>query len=817
MGSLGNDIKHSVHMFIKAPAFTLAAVAALTLGIGANTAIFTVVSAVLLKPLSYPDADRIVEFLLTSPSGNNPIGSIPKFHLWQQQTSIFQEVAAYDFAGPGFNITGDRAEQVHGLHVTEGYFRLFGAPVMLGRTFTPQEDLPGGGKVVVLSYGLWQRKFGGNANVIGSALSLGNEPYTILGVIGESFQSDPEAEIWLPFQFEPNSTNQGHYFQVSGLLKPGVTLAEANAQMKLAASQFLRTYPEEDSQQGFAVEPLRDSIVGEVRKSLLVLLGSVGLVLLIACANVANLVLVRATGRKREFAIRSALGAGRARIIRQLLLESVLLSVTGGILGLILGFLGVRVLLAVSPADLPRIGENGTAIGVDWRVLAFTLAVSLVTGILFGLFPAFSTSRSDLNSPLKESSNRFGTGFRQSKARSLLVVSEVSLALVLLIGSALLIRTFLALRSVSPGFDSHHVLTMEMSLTGDRYQKTAAVGRLSREGRDRLNAIPGVEESASTCCLPIQGQFGLPFLIVGRPPLEAKDTPDAGWMSASPGYYRVFKIPILRGRDFSDSDTAAAPGVVIINQALAKKYWPKENPVGQQIIIGKGVGPEFEEPARQIIGVVGDTHEGGLGRDPDPLLVVPAAQVTDGMTALNARIVPMRWVVRTRGDLHQSIPAISEQLRQASGGFPVAQVRPMEEVVARSIARQSFNMLLLTIFGALALVLAAIGIYGLMAYSVQQRTQEMGIRMALGADRAAIRNLVVWQGMQLAIIGVLCGIAAGFALTRLIASFLFGVKFWDPTVFVIVPLILTAVAFVAVWLPATRASRLDPMQALRVE
>jgi putative ABC transport system permease protein len=817
MGSLWNDIKHSVHMFIKNPGFAIAAVAALALGIGANTAIFTVVNAVLLKPLSYPDADRIVAFLLTSPDGNNPIGSIPKFHIWQQQTSVFKEVAAFDFAGPGFNITGDRPEQIHGIHVTEGYFRLFGAPVMLGRTFTPQEDAPNGGKVVVLSYGLWQRKFGGDPKVIGNALSLGNEPFTIIGILGQDFLSDPEADIWLPFQFEPNSTNQGHYFQAVGLLKPGVTLAQANAQMKLAARQYLRAYPSADPQQSFAVEPLRDTIVGDVRKSLLILLGAVGLVLLIACANVANLLLVRATGRKREFAIRSALGASRARIIHQLLTESVLLSFTGGILGLVLGFIGVRALLAISPAGLPRIGEDGAAIGVDWRVLAFTLAISLFTGILFGLFPAFSASHSDLNSSLKESSNRSATGFRQSKARSLLVISEVSLAIVLLIGSALLIRTFAALRGVSPGFDSHHVLTMEMSLTGDRYQKTAGVAQLSRDGRDRLNAIPGVEESASTCCLPIQGQFGLPFLIVGRPPVEEKDTPGAGWMSASPGYYGVFKIPILRGRDFAESDTAAAPGVVLINQTLAKKYWPKENPVGQQIIIGKDVGPEFEEPARQIIGVVGDTHEGGLDRDPGPLMIVPAAQVTDGMTALNARIVPMRWVVRTRGDPVRAIPVISEQLRQASGGFAVARVRPMDEVVARSTARQSFNMLLLTIFGTVALVLAAIGIYGLMAYSVQQRTQEMGIRMALGADRATIRNLVVWHGMKLAVVGVVLGIAASFGLTRLIASFLFGVKSWDPIVFVVVPVILSAVALLAVWLPATRAAKLDPMQALRVE
>ncbi len=817
MGNLWHDVKHSLHMFIKNPGFTIAAVAALALGIGANTAIFTVVNAVLLKPLSYPNADRIVQFLNTGPEGNWDGASIPKFHNWQQQTSVFQEAAAYDFEGPGFNLTGDRPELIHGLHVTEGYFRLFGAPVLLGRTFTPQEDAPGGGKVVVISYGLWQGKFGGNPKIVGQSLSLGNEPFTILGVLGRDFRSDPEADIWVPFQFEPNSTNQGHYFQAAGLLRPGVTLAQANAQMKLAGDRFKRTYPEADRKASFGVEPLRDTVIGDARKSLLVLLGAVGMVLLIACANVANLLLVRATGRKREFAIRSALGAGRARIVRQLLTESVLLSVTGGILGLILGFAGVRALLAISPAGLPRIGEDGSNVGVDWRVLVFTLGVSLLTGILFGLFPALSASRTDLNSTLKESSNRSGTGFRQSKARSLLVVSEISLALVLLIGSALLIRTFLALRAVNPGFDPHHVITMEMSLTGDRFQKTVGVAQLTRAGRERLNAIPGVEVAASTCCIPLEGGFGLPFTVVGRPPVKPGEEQGVGWMNASPGYFDVFKIPILRGRAFKESDSTGAPGVVLINEAMAKKYWPKEDPVGQQIIIGKGVGPEFDEPARLIVGIVGDIHDGGLNRDPRPVMIVPQAQVTDGMTALNARIGPVGWVIRTHGDPHQDLALIIEQLRQASGGFPVAHVRTMDEVVVRSTARDSFNMLLLTIFGAAALVLAAIGIYGLMAYSVQQRTQEIGIRMALGADRATIRKLVVWQGMRLAVVGVVVGIAAAFGLTRFIASFLFGVKSWDPLVFVTVPVILAAVALVAVWLPATRASKLDPMQALRVE
>jgi predicted permease len=809
--------KHSLHMFSKNPGFTLAAIAALALGIGTNTAIFTVVNAVLLKPLTYPDSDRIVQFQITSPDGSDAVASIPKFFKWKAQTSVFQDVAAYDFGGPGFNLTGGSPEQVQGLHVSEAYFRLFGAPVMLGRTFTAQEDSPDGGKVVVLSYGLWKRRFGSNPNIVGTTISLGNEGYTVVGVLGKSFFSDPQTDILLPFQFDPNSANQGHYFLASGRLKPGVTLAQANAMLKVAADQFRRQYPDAlGPKDSFAVQPLRDSIVSDVRSSLLIMLGAVSLVLLIACANVANLLLIHATGRKREFAIRAALGAGRARIILQLLTESVLLSVTGGILGLLLGYFGVRALLALSPGDIPRIGEHGAAVGIDWRVLAFTLGVSLFTGILFGLFPAIAASRPDLNSTLKESSNRSGTGFRQSKARSLLVISEVSLALVLMIGATLLIRTFLAIRSVNPGFRSDHVLTLQMSLTGDKYQKTIGVAQLSRNGRERLDAIPGVEVSATTCCLPLEGGYGLPFDVVGRPPQKGQQD-GAGWMSASPGYFQAFKIPILRGRDFTEQDSTGAPGVVLINEAMAKHYWPKENPVGQQIVIGKETGPQFAEPARQIIGVVGDIHDGGLNRDPRPLMIVPLAQVQDGMTALMARIGPVEWLLRTHTDPHQFVATVTDQLRQASGGFPVSHVRAMDEIVIRSTARESFNMLLLTIFGAAALILASIGIYGLMAYSVQQRTQELGIRMALGADRGRIRNLVVRQGMQLAIIGVVVGIAAAFGLTRLIASFLFGVKSWDPIAFVSIPILLLLVALAAVWLPATRAAKLDPMQALRVE
>jgi predicted permease len=573
----------------------------------------------------------------------------------------------------------------------------------------------------------------------------------------------------------------------------------------------------EDARMAPNLRTLKQDVVGDVGKVLWVLMGSIILVLLVACANVANLLLVRATGRKREFAIRAAMGASRARVIRQLLTESVLLALLGGALGLALGFLGVRWLLAISPAGLPRIGEDGAAVAVDWRVLGFTLAIACATGILFGLFPAFSVSRTDLNSTLKESSNRAGTGFRQGKTRSVLVITEVALALVLLVGAALLIRTFVALRAVNAGFDPHNVLTMEMSMNGDRFSKTAAIAQLSREGRQRLDAIPGVESSAFTCCLPVDGQFGLPFAIAGRPVDPSKGQQGAGWMQASPDFYKVFRIPVLRGREFTDADTGSSPSVVIINEAFEKQYFPKENPIGQQILIAKGMGPPFEEPARQIVGVVGNTHDGGLDQDTPPLMIVPDSQVLDAMTALNAKIVPLRWAVRTHGDPKQLSAAIAEQLRQASGGFPVAHIRSMEEIVSRTTSRQTFNMMLLSIFGAIALVLAAIGIYGLIAYSVQQRTQEIGIRMALGADRAMIRRLVVWDGMRLTLIGMVLGIGASFGLTRLIASFLFGVKTWDPTAFIAVPMVLAAVALAAVWLPAMRASRVEPMMALRVE
>ena len=821
MNQLWQDLKFALRTLAKSPGFTVVAVLTLALGIGANVAIFSVVNTVLLKPLPYPDPDRIVMFTNTGPAGEFPGGSATKFNAWRETTSVFQNVSAYRFSLVNIG-GGSFPEQIHSGVASADFFTLFGVPVARGRTFSAAEDRPGGGHVVVISDGMWKRQFGSDPQIVGKKISLDGEPYDVIGILGPSFDNrsfDPIPDVWLPFQIDPDSIDQANYFVVAGRLKPGVMIGTARAQLQVVADEFRRKFAGINAlgpKGSFGVKPIIEVMVGNVRSSLLILVGAVSFVLLIACANVANLLLIRATGRKREIAVRTAMGAGRGRIVRQLLTESVVLSMAGGALGMMLGIVGIRALLAVRPGGISRIGQDGSLVTFDWRVLFFTILVSLIAGVLFGLIPALQASRTDPTTALKEGSGRSGTGFRQNKARSLLVVSEMALALILLAGSALLIRTYVALRNVNPGFDSHNVLTMRMSLTGPRFQKTAALAQLIRDGVQRVSALPGVAVATATCCIPLENGYGLPFAIVGRP--AESPPPGGGWLLISSGYFDVFKIPVLRGRAFTDRDEAGASPVVIINQVLARKYWPNGDPLNDRIVIGKGVGPEFEgDPPRQIVGVVGDVHGGGIDRDPGPTMYIPEAQVLEGENALGLRITPLAWVIRTSVDPRSLSTPIQDELRQASGGFPVGAIRTMDEVVARSTARQDFNMLLMSVFAGSALLLAAIGIYGLMSYSVQQRTQEIGIRMALGAESSSVRTMVVLQGMRLALIGVVVGIAAAFGLARFMGSFLFGVRPWDPAAFITVPIILCAVAFIAAWVPALRASRVDPMVALRHE
>jgi predicted permease len=815
-----NDFRHSLRIFLQSPAFTITSVAALALGIGANTAIFSVIDTVLLRPVPYPDPERVVAFLLTFPEGTGRGVSATKFNLWREQTSTFQDVTAYRYSA--VNLTGvENPEQVQAGRVSSSYFRLFGLPIARGRGFTTSEDRPMGNRVAVLADALWKHRFGADPHIIGKRISLSGDSYEIVGVVAAGFKTevDPPVDVYLPFQIDPNSTEQAHYFIAAGRLKPGITLGMAKAQLQLVANEFRRKYPDSGAmgpKDGFSVLPMQQALAGDVGPSLFVLLGAVSLVPLIACSNVANLLLVRATGRKREIAIRAAMGAGRGRIIRQLLTESIVLSVAGGALGLALGFVSIRALLAVNPGDIPRIGSHGANIAIDWRVLVFTVLVTLVTGILFGLIPAFQASRADLSITLKESGGRSGTSFRQNKVRSLLVIAEIALALVLLVGAGLLIRTLAVLRSVNPGFDAHHVLTMRMSLSDARFGTAAAQTQLVRDGVERIRALPGVISASAGCCVPLNDAYGLPFIVVGRP-LEGPNHGGGEWLTISPSYFDLFKIPILRGRAFTDRDEGGAAPVVVINQAMAKQFWPNSDPLNDRLIIGKGVGPAFEEPPRQIVGIVGDVRDEGLNRDPPPTMYIPASQVKDELVALNRNIRSMAWFIRTRTDPLPLSAAIQKELQQSSSGLPVASVRSMDEVVQRSTAREDFNMLVLTVFAGVALLLASIGVYGLMAYSVEQRTQEIGIRMALGAEAGDVRRLIVVQGMGLALIGVVTGVGAAFGLTRFIASFLFGVTTRDPVVFVGVPLLLILVALAAVWFPSLRATRIDPMDALRYE
>src|SRR5215204_4830440 len=817
------DLTHSLRMFRQSPAFTLAAVAALTLGIGATTAIFSVVNAVLLKPLSVPDAERVVVFMNVGPGGGGPAASPAKFEHYRQQSDVVQDVSAItqgvmNYTGGGF------PEQIKSGRTTANLFKLLAARFELGRGFTPDEDSPRAAKTTVLSREFWERRFNADPNIVGKSISLGGEPYTIVGVLDtfdfREFGVVPQ--VWVLFQFDPNTADQGHYFRAIGRLKPGVTLQQANDRLKASADAYRKKFANGiGPQASFGVRPIRQVIVGDqTRQSLMIYGGAVSFVLLIACANVANLLLVRATGRRREIAVRAAIGGTRGRIIRQLLTESVVLSLAGGVLGLALGWAGIRALLSINTANLPRVGDAGSYVGLDSRVVLFALGVSLLTGIVFGLIPALQSSKTDLTTTLKESAGRSGTGFRQNKVRSVLVVVEVALAMVLLIGSALLIRTAVALGRVDPGFDSHNVLTLKMSLKGAQFEKAEAVEQVVRNGVEKLRSIPGVVNASATCCVPLQGGYGLPFLIVGRPLAADSQGPfhgDGGWMTVSPGYFEVFKIPVKRGRLFTERDTSTSTSVVVINEAMARQYWPKADPLADRLVIGKGVMREFaEEGERQIIGVVADIKSNGLDSEPQPQMWIPQAQVPDAANALNVSLTPISWIVRTQVPPQSLSGAIQDQLRQATG-LPVADVRSMDEIASLSVSRQKFNMWVMTVFGGCALLLAAIGIYGLMAYSVEQRTQEIGIRLALGAQAAQVRKMVVTQGMLLALAGVVIGLATSFGLARLITTFLFGVTARDPLVFAGVPALLTGVALLAVWLPARRASKVDPLIALRYE
>ncbi|HEV3332286.1 MAG TPA: ABC transporter permease [Bryobacteraceae bacterium] len=818
MDAFLKDLKHSARMFRRSPGFTLTAIAALPLGIATNTAIFSVVNTILLKPFAYPDPERVVMFQNVFPAGRSGSAAPTEFNWWRQQTVAFQDVSAYDFNIA--NLTGESLpEQIPLMHVSANFFRLCGAYALKGRTFIAADDLPNAPKTAVLAYAFWQRHFGGDPHVIGRRMNLSGERYEIIGVLGTQLQNGQVAErstlsgdieinsppdVYIAFQIDPHSASQGHYFNVAGRLKPGVTIAAAQAQVQVSYPEFARKWPGIDFPgREFGIQPLQAAIVGGVRNSLLILLGAVGLVLLIALANVANLLLARATGRKREIAIRAAVGAGRGRIIRQLLTESVMLSLAGGVLGLVASYAGIRAILSLIPGNIPRIGTGGVNVSLDWRVLVFTLALSILTGILFGLVPALESSRADLSRALKESSNRSGTGFRHNQTRAILVTTEMALAVVLLIGAALLIRSFLAIRRVNPGFDAHNVLTVRMSLTGAQFEKPAGATEVIHEGVRRLRALPGVEVAATTCCVPLEDRLRGAFQIAGRP-TGSNAGGLTGWTLVSAGYFEAFQIPVLQGRAFSERDESGPP-VVIINQTAAKRYWPAGDPLRDRIFIG-------DQTPRQIIGVVGDVREEALNRDPRPNVYLPSV-TGNGMLKLQ----PWAWVIRTRVAPLSLRVAIQKELREASGGLPVGQVRTMEETLSRSMAAENFNTLVLTIFGCSALLLAAIGIYGLMAYSVAQRVPEIGIRLALGAASRDIRKMVVVQGLRPALAGVVCGLAAALGLTRLLASSLFGVMAWDPLVFTVVLIVLVSVALVAVWLPAMRASRVDPIQALRYE
>src|SRR6188768_1229194 len=660
-------------MFRENKLFTATAIAALTLGIGVNIAIFSVVNAVLLKPVPFPDPDTLVQVVNANNGvAGGPNSSPAKYMHWRAQNDVLESVAAARNQSLNYG-QGELLESIAAGQVSAEYFDVLRPPLVMGRWFTAEEDLPNAGYTVVLSYNFWTQHLNSDPEVVGKSITLSGNPYTVVGVVAREFDvrdfSAPP-EIWVPFQLDPNTVDQGHFFTNVARLKPGVTLEQAQAKLLASASAFRDRFGQAAMPPtgGFTAITLQESLVRQARPTLLVALGAVGFVLLIACANVANLLLIRATGRRRELAVRVALGAGRWRIMRQLLTESLMLSSAGGALGLVAGYAGMRALLKVNMAGLPRLGEAGSLLGMDWRVVLFTVVLSIVTGIVFGLIPAFVASRADLNTVIKDSSSRSGSGFRQNKTRSVLVLVEVSLAVVLLVGASLLIRTSLSLNAVDPGYTTANVLVLRTSLTGPRFQTTAAVYETARLALERIRRVPGVSAASMTCCVPLQGGYGLPFNIIGRAN-EGPFTGASGIHMATPGYFDTFEIPVIRGRAFSESDTASSPPVMIISQALAKQLWPDGDPLADQVKIGMGPGDtrRAKEPVRQIIGVVGDVRAGGIAQDPGPMIYLPQAQMPEEWHAYMMVSGPMGWIVRTNAAPGSVSQQVQDIIRETTG------------------------------------------------------------------------------------------------------------------------------------------------------
>jgi putative ABC transport system permease protein len=804
METLFRDLRYSVRMLARAPGFAALAIATLALGIGANTAIFTVANSVLLRSLPYKDPGQLVR-ISTHRDGSCCV-SLPYFTVLSATNRSFSGLTAYQFDAVNLAVH-DGAEQIDAERVTGDFFDVLGAKLAAGRTFTPAEDQPGGNQVVLIGYELAARLFGAAQNAVGQHLALDSKDYTIIGVVPPKFGVrllGRQPEIWMPRVTEFSLTTParvnlgGMYYEAIGRLRPGVTPVQARAETEVIFQQYKHDKPanfDASSDVAMTVVNLQSNLVANVRPTLLILSAAVGFVLLIACANVASLLLFRALVRRKEFAVRSALGAPRSTLVRQLLTESVLMAVMSGGLGIFLGYLGTRFLGAFTQTNLPQVAD----VPMDWRVLAFTLAISVLSGILFGLTPSSQLSRPNLGSVLSDE-GRSSTGSRQrNRARGILVAAQVALSMVLLIGSGLLIHSFVRLRTVAPGFDAKNTLTAQTFLPPDSYPQPPDRIAFYQNALQHLQSIPGVESAAISTALPVLPTHGAPARFEGQPEVDLGRRPIVLIESISPDYPKAMGLPLVEGRAFNDVDDAKSAPVVMVNQATVRRFWPNEDPIGKLVWVGRF-------PPSQVVGVLGDIKNDSLAAPTQPEVFLPFPQLAS----------PMLYItVRSPIDPHALASALRSQIVAVNRGQPITDVRTMEERLESANAQTRSMMLLIGIFSATALILAVVGIYGVIAYSVAQRTQELGIRIALGASRADIFRLVIGNGLRLAVTGILIGLAASFALTRLMASLLFQTSATDPITFVGSAAVFAVVSALASYLPARRAMRINPTDALR--